>query len=327
MQLTTLGTTGLSVSVAGLGCGGNSRIGLGAGMSTAQSIGLVREALDLGVTFFDTAEAYGTEEILGRALSPAERSKVVLSTKSRILRGKERLSAADIVANLDASLRRLSTDHVDVFLLHGVRPEDYDYASLELKPALLAEKAKGKIRCLGLSETPPNDPGQLMLQRALDDPTWQVMMLAYHMLNQGARRDLFPRTRRQGVGTLLMFVVRNIFSRPGLLAETMRQLAASGQVPAELAAGEDPLSFLVHAGGAESLVDAAYRFARHEAGGDVVLFGTSSSAHLKSNIASILRPPLPAVDVGRLYDLFGSLRGVGLDLPDHVTRAGKTMPS
>lgn len=327
MQYTTLGTTGLSVSVAGLGCGGNSRIGQGAGLSIAQSVGLVREAFDLGVTFFDTAEAYGTEEILGRAFPPAERSKVVLSTKSRIRRGKERLSATDIVANLDASLRRLSTDHVDLFLLHGVRPEDYDFASLEFKRALLAEKAKGKIRCLGLSETPPNDPGHVMLQRALDDPTWQVMMFAYHMLNQGARRDLFPRTKRQGVGTLLMFVVRNIFSRPGLLAETMRQLAASGQVPAELAAGEDPLSFLIHTGGAESLVDAAYRFARHEPGSDVVLFGTSSSAHLKSNIASILRPPLPAADVERLYDLFGSLRGVGLDLPEYVKQARKMMPS
>src|ERR1700739_2309036 len=138
MQLSPLGPTGLSVSVAGLGCGGNSRIGQGAGLIIAQSIGLVREAFDLGVTFFDTAEAYGTEEILGRAFSPAERGKVVLSTKSRILRGKERLSATDIVANLDASLRRLSADHVDLFLLHGVRPEDYDYASLELKPALLA---------------------------------------------------------------------------------------------------------------------------------------------------------------------------------------------
>ena len=327
MQYTTLGTTGLSVSVAGLGCGGNSRIGQGAGLSIAQSVGLVREAFDLGVTFFDTAEAYGTEEILGRAFSPSERSKVVLSTKSRIQRGKERLSATDIVANLDASLRRLSTGHVDLFLLHGVRPEDYDYASRELKPALLAEKAKGKIRCLALSETPPNDPGHVMLQRALDDPTWQVMMFAYHMLNQGARRDLFPRTKRQGVGTLLMFVVRNIFSRPGLLAETMRKLVASAQVPAELAAGEDPLSFLVQTGGAASLVDAAYRFARHEPGSDVVLFGTSSSAHLKSNIASILRPPLQGDDVERLYHLFGSLRGVGLDLPDYVKQARKTMPS
>ena len=327
MQYTALGNTGLTVSVAGLGCGGNSRIGQGAGLSTAQSVALVREAFNLGVTFFDTAEAYGTEEILGRAFSAADRAKVIISTKSRILRGTERLAPSEVVANLDASLRRLSTDYVDVFLLHGVRPEDYDYACQTLMPALLAEKAKGKIRCLGLSETSPHDPGQFMLQSALNEPTWQVMMLAYHMLNQGARRDLFPRTTRQGVGTLLMFVVRNIFSKPGLLTETVRQLAASGQLSADLLSNDDPLGFLLHEGGAENLIDAAYRFARHEPGGDVVMFGTSSIGHLKSNVASILRPPLPAKDVQRLYELFGSLRGVGLDLPERIKLTAMVKPS
>ena len=318
MEYTTLGKTGLTVSVAGLGCGGNSRVGQGTGLSAAQSVDLVREAFDLGVTFFDTAATYGTEEIVGRAFSSAERGTVVISTKSPIRLGGEPMSAAHVVSSLEGSLRRLSTDYVDVFMLHGVRPNDYDHAEQQIKPALLAEKAKGKIRCLGLSETPPNDPGHEMLQRALADPSWQVVMLAYHMLNQNARREVFPRTRPLGVGTLLMFVVRNIFSRPGVLAETVRQLAAGGRVPAELAASEDPLSFLVHAAGADSLIDAAYRFARHEPGGDVVLFGTSSSEHLKSNIASILRPPLPKADVERLYQLFGALQGVGLDLPDYV---------
>jgi aryl-alcohol dehydrogenase-like predicted oxidoreductase len=74
----------------------------------------------------------------------------------------------------------------------------------------------------------------------------------------------------------------------------------------------------VHSGGAESVVDAAYRYARHQPGIDVVLFGTGNVAHLRSNIASILRPPLPTADVQRLYDLFGHLVGVGLDLPDRV---------
>ena len=101
MQYTELGNTGLTVSVAGLGCGGNSRIGLGAGLTTSQSVALVREAFDLGVTLFDTAEAYGTEDILGRAFSAADRGKVVISTKSRILRGKERLGPSEVVANLD----------------------------------------------------------------------------------------------------------------------------------------------------------------------------------------------------------------------------------
>ena len=316
MKYTTLGKTGLKVSVAGLGCGGNSRIGQGAGMTASQSVALVHEALDLGVTFFDTAEAYGTEEILGDALHATDRSRVVVSTKSRIMRGSERMTAAEVVANLDASLKRLKTDFVDVFLLHGVSPAHYDYAREFLAPALVKEQAKGKLRHLGLSETSPNDPGQTMLQKALDDPRWQVFMLACHMLNQGARRDVFPRTNAQGVGTLLMFVVRNIFSKPGLLSEAMKQLAAEGKVPAGLATKPEPLDFLIHEGGAESLLDAAYRFARHEPGADVVLFGTSSAKHLRSNVQSIVRGPLPKADGEKLHALFGELRGVGLDLPD-----------
>jgi aryl-alcohol dehydrogenase-like predicted oxidoreductase len=71
------------------------------------------------------------------------------------------------------------------------------------------------------------------------------------------------------------------------------------------------------------VVDAAYRFARHSPGIDVVLFGTGNVAHLRSNIASILRPPLPAADVKQLHDLFGALVGVGLDLPDRIQAAEK----
>ena len=61
--------------------------------------------------------------------------------------------------------------------------------------------------------------------------------------------------------------------------------------------------------------DAAYRFVRHEPGVDVVLFGTGDHAHLKSNIASLLKPPLPAADRARLAELFGHLVGIGLDAP------------
>ena len=326
MQYTKLGRTGLDVSVAGLGCGGNSRLGLGKGKSDAEAVALVHAARDQGVTFFDTAEVYGTEHILGQAFTPSQRQQVVISTKSRIMRGADRMTAAEVVANLDSSLARMKTDYVDVFLFHGVAPQHYDYVRDVLKPALLAEKSKGKLRHLGLSETSPNDPEQTMLARALDDPDWAVMMFAFNLMNQGARRVIFPRTRAQGVGTLMMFVVRNIFSQPALLASTVRQLAAEGKVPAELAAKDNPLDFLIHPAGASSLTDAAYRYARHEPGADVVLFGTSEISHLKANIASITAPPLPASDLARLAELFAHLRGVGLDLPDHVKAQGKTAP-
>ena len=115
-----------------------------------------------------------------------------------------------------------------------------------------------------------------------------------------------------------MFAVRNIFSKPGLLQTTVRDLIAQGQLEEGAVDAANPLGFLLHASGAENVIDAAYRFARHEPGIDVVLFGTGSAAHLRSNIASILRPPLPATDVARLQRLFGHLIGVGLDLPDRI---------
>ena len=318
MQYTTLGKTNLKVSVAGLGCGGNSRIGLGAGLSEAQSVALVQEALDLGVNFIDTAQIYGTEGLVGKAIRGRPRESVVISSKTHAHSFGDdgtMLPASAVVANLEASLKALGTDYIDIYHLHAVQPHLYDRVMAEIVPVLLREKAQGKFRHLAVSETAPRDPEHVMLGRAVQDPQWEVFMLAFHMLNQNARNSLLAKTLANKVGTLCMFAVRNIFSQPGVLERTIAELVAEGKLPAELAHGGNPLAFLVHEGGAESLIDAAYRFARHEPGIDVVLFGTSSAAHLKANIASILRPPLPAEDVTRLYRVFGHLTGVGLDLP------------
>ena len=82
MEYRPLGKTGLRVSVAGLGCGGNSRLGLGRGASFDDCVAVVRTAADLGVNFFDTAEAYGTEEIVGAAARFYDRDRLVISTKA-----------------------------------------------------------------------------------------------------------------------------------------------------------------------------------------------------------------------------------------------------
>src|SRR4029453_1213988 len=82
MEYRPLGKTGLTVSVAGLGCGGNSRLGLGRGASVDDCVAIVRTAVDLGVNFLDTAEAYGTEEIVGTAARSYDRDKLVISTKA-----------------------------------------------------------------------------------------------------------------------------------------------------------------------------------------------------------------------------------------------------
>jgi aryl-alcohol dehydrogenase-like predicted oxidoreductase len=322
MDYTILGRTGLRVSVAGLGCGGFSQLGLGTGNSEAHAIGIIRAALDLGVNLFDTAAAYSTEAVLGKALRGTPREGVVICTKAPFGVSNPNSTPESAVAGLDRSLQQLGTDYIDVYQLHGVAPRGYSHALEVLAPALLREKEKGKFRHLGITETAPGDPGHEMAQRACRDGVWDVLMFAFHMMHQNAREAVFPLTRQYRVGTLMMFAVRNIFSRPERLAATLRELAAEGLVPQGLADNPDPLGFLVHESGASSVIDAAYRFVRHEPGADVVLFGTGDMAHLRSNIASILKPALPEADHARLARLFGHLVGVGLDAP-HLSAAGR----
>lgn len=310
MDYTTLGRTGLKVSVAGLGCGGDSRVGVAKGLDRAESVRLIREAHELGVTLFDTGRAYGTEEVLGEALKSMPRDEVVVTTKYY---ARADMSGADVVAGVEESLRALGLDHVDVFQIHALHPDDYDHAMAEVVPALLRAREAGKFRHLGVTETGPRDPGQKMLQRAVRDEVWEVTMLAFHMMHQGARANVFPHTRANGIGTMIMFAVRYLFSVPGKLQETVRELAAAGKLPQAVADDPEPLGFLIHEGGARSVIDAAYRFARHEPGADVVLFGTASRAHLRANIDSLNRPKLPDADIARLAALFGHLEGVGLE--------------
>ncbi|MBN8872447.1 MAG: aldo/keto reductase [Rhodospirillales bacterium] len=320
MQYTTLGRTGLSVGVAGLGCGGFSRLGLGTGGSEAEAVDLVREALDLGVNLLDTAAVYGTEEVVGKALRGVDRDRVVVCTKASKPAGAPQFTAEAVLESLDVSLRRLALDHVDVFQLHAVPPDAYDHVRSAVVPALARAREAGKFRFLGITETAPADIEQRMLHRAVQDDVWDTVMPAFHMMHQVARAQVFPFTRTRGIGTLLMFVVRGIFARPARLAETLRALAAEGKIDAALAEDTTPLGFLLHPAGATSLTDAAYRYARHEPGADVVLFGTGDRAHLRANVASILAPPLPASDRARLDAAFAHLRGVGLDVPPSATR-------
>ena len=312
MDYTVLGRTGLRVSVAGLGCGGFSRLGLGRGKSEDEAVAVVHAALDHGVTFIDTAAAYGTEEVVGRALA-GRREGVVLATKSMTREGQRAFTGAEVVASLEESLRKLRTDRIELFQLHAVLPREYDHVHAEIVPALLRAREAGKIRHIGITETAPNDHEHRTLRRAIDHAVWDAAMVAFNIMHTNARETLFPRTRAQGMGTLLMFVVRNVFSQPERLAAEMKALAEAGQLPADVAA--DPLGFLLHPGGASSLTDAAYRFVRHEPGVDVVLFGTSDIGHLRQNIASILAPPLPAADLALLRARFSHLVGVGLDGP------------
>ena len=307
MDKVILGRTGLSVSVMGLGCGGPSRVGQSYGRTQAESVAIIRQALDAGITFIDTSEAYGTEEAVGKAIQGIDRGSVVLSTKKRT---PSHITPKDVERSLEESLKRLGTDHVDIYHLHGVIPEDYDYLVSEIVPTLQRLRERGKIGFLGITERFNRDPGHAMLQRALRDDVWDVMMVGFNILNQCARDRVLPGAMEKNIGILVMFAVRLALSRPERLAEVIEELVEKKQVDPANIHQDGPLGFLVHEGGAVSLMDAAYRFCRYEPGTHVILSGTGNPGHLSANIESFSRPPLPQRDMVRLMHIFGQVDSV-----------------
>jgi L-galactose dehydrogenase len=301
VEKTVLGRTGLEVTVMGIGCGGPSRAGQSTGKSEEESVAVVREAFDAGINFVDTAEAYRTEAIVGRAMRGLDRDKIIVSTKKST--GKH-ITPEDVRQSLEASLKRLEMSYVDVYHLHGVSAEDYPYLAAEIVPELLKLRDEGKIRFLGITEAWNSDRGHRMLQLALHHDVWDVMMVGFNLLNQSARERVFRYTIERNIGILVMFAVRRALSRPEKLAEVMEELIECGQIDPVDIDRDHPLDFLIHEGGAVSLPDAAYRFCRDEPGTHVILSGTGNLEHLRANIASFYRPPLPPEDHQRLVSIF-----------------------
>ncbi len=312
MQQVKLGKTGLEVGVAGLGSGGSSRLGQGYGLPKEESIRVVKAALEMGVTFFDTAAAYKTEDIVGEALKGV-RENVVISTKAQVIKpgtsavGEDMQPADQIRAGLEASLTKLQTDYVDVFHLHGVMPNQYDYCFNHLLPEVIKMRDEGKLRFIGITERFIFDTNHQMLTRALEDDIWDVVMIGFNLINPSARKSLFPRTLEKGVATLIMFAVRSALSNEDVLKTLLTELADAGAIDRELANADNPLGFLTDPGVAHSIMDAAYRFCRHEPGTDVILTGTGSVDHLRENIASIEEARLPEQTLSKLETLFGHI--------------------
>jgi len=168
MRTTTLGSDGPEVGVIGLGCMGmTASYDMATPRDDATSISVIHRALDLGMTLIDTADAYGpysNEELVGRALAGGHRERAVLATKVGLVRGGPAPAAGSgtpspgsgrngrpehVRESIDASLRRLGTDHVDLYQLHRVDPE----VPLEETWGAMAETvATGKARHIGLSE-------------------------------------------------------------------------------------------------------------------------------------------------------------------------------
>jgi aryl-alcohol dehydrogenase-like predicted oxidoreductase len=307
MEQVVLGRTGLRVGVMGLGAGGHSRLGQSQGKSEAESIAVVRRALELGANLIDTAEAYRTEPIVGKALVGVPRDSYVLSTKKGPRDGERMISGAEYRAAVDAGLKRLALDYVDIFHVHGVKPSEYAHVRDEIVPTMLKLRDEGKIRWLGITENFSSETKHEMLVMALKDKVWDVMMVGFNLLNHSARHTIFPETQAQGIGTLCMFAVRRALSNPAALKDLIDKLVTNGEVDLNGYNKKAPLDFLSAPGVATSLTEAAYRYCRHEPGIDVVLSGTGSIKHLEENAKALQLPALPQTALDRVNKLFAGV--------------------
>lgn len=210
MQMRSIGTSGIKASAVGLGTwamGG----WLWGGGDDAASIAAIRAALEEGITLIDTAPAYGlgrAEQVVGRAIA-GRRDEVVLVTKCGLVWDTDQgrafvdqegksihryLGAASVRAELEASLTRLGTDHVDVLITHWQDPTTPIAETME---TLLALKAEGKTRAIGISNASADDLAAYLAVGQLD-----CVQEAYNMLDRGLESSLLPTCRAQDVAVI-----------------------------------------------------------------------------------------------------------------------------
>jgi aryl-alcohol dehydrogenase-like predicted oxidoreductase len=286
MEYCTLGTTGLRASRLGLG---TVELGMPYGLDMpppppdAECIRLLRGAYEAGITFFDTAAAYGrSEELVGAALA-ALSPRPVIATKATLiapdssipLRG--RALRQHLEHSVARSLQRLQVEAVDLLQFHSLEPA---FVTTDLLDVVEDLTRRGWVRHWGASTYEEEAPRAIA---AAPGPL-RSLQLAYSLLDRRLERKVLPACRRAGMGV----VFRSIFLK-GVLTDRMRQLPPrlAPLRQAALKAGE------IAAAASLSLPAMALRFAAFSPFTHVTLFGTASLRELEANLAAFAAGPLP----------------------------------
>jgi len=303
MTYRRLGKSGIEVSVVGLGC-----MTLGLDRSRAERI--IRTALDLGVTLFDTADLYDkgvNEEIVGETLRGV-RDKVVIATKVGN-RPRPDGSGWDwdptekyILQAVRESLRRLKTDYIDLYQLHGGTIDDPAEETVRAFERLLQ---KGTIRAWGISSIRPNVVRRYAAMAESGAAGLSSEMVQYSLLDRRPEEEILETARRAGMGVLVRGAVAG-----GLLAGR----PPAGKPPAEylgLAASEaqaaqDALRAI--SGSDKEIAQTAIRFVLSHPAVTAVAAGASNAAQVEANVAAADRPPLSEADQRALREAVRQLR-------------------
>jgi aryl-alcohol dehydrogenase-like predicted oxidoreductase len=290
----TLGTTGMKTSVLGFGA---MNLGAWGNVDQADANQLVGEALDAGITLFDTADIYSggeSETLLGKALGN-RRDEIVLATKARNTMDQHPLAGGAsrryLTKALDASLRRLGTDYIDLYQIH--RP-DWDTSLEETLGALTDFQRAGKIRNFGSSTFPAHTivEGQwIAKERGLS--RFMTEQISYSIFQRAVEADVLPLAQQFGMGILIWSPLAN-----GWLAGKIKRDQPVTAHRANLAGGEFDLSTpeaqrkldivdgltSIAADLGISLPELALAFVKTHPAVSTVLIGPRTPEHLRQNL-------------------------------------------
>lgn len=308
MQYRTLGRTGLQVSDVGFGAmtiGGE----IFGATDDQESLRALHRAVDLGMNFIDTADAYGrghSEELLAQLLK-TRRKEVVLATKGgnqfTVRQGLRNFDPDYITSALEASLKRLQIDTIDLYQLHNPAPEVMQRG--EIFERLDRCKREGKIRFYGVSLEKTAD-GIVAIETGKPD----TLQVVYNILHQDPEEHLFPLAQRENIGILARVPLeRGVLSgRFKITAEfaqkDWRRGAFSEEGLTQAHAAVEKLGFLVK-GDVPNLAQAALRFILSNPAVSTVIPGIRTVKQVEDNTA-ISGKTLPPEDLAQLRTLYRS---------------------